>query len=286
MSDRIVLKDLTVFVRTRLSDYPGLYRFFSGVYHRAIALLERVQIGLRFPGVVFYSRPSREAQRDAHEGFNSQYGQETYLLKMRLIPERGGIFVDVGCNHPELLSNSWGLEKQRGYCGIAIDPLNLAGEWARLRPKTRFVNALISKETQLIDFVEVKGDQSWQSMLSGVTGSIDLTARNVDYAVHKMATRPLDDILLDERVQHIDVLFIDVEGHEMDVLRSTNFDKNRPGAIVIENFGRMAKQNEVRNYLIQQNYRFAARIWISDDVFVDGRVSGARSIAEPSGEFR
>jgi hypothetical protein len=61
---------------------------------------------------------------------------------------------------------------------------------------------------------------------------------------------------------------------------------------VIENFGRLRKQAEIRRFMLAKGYQLLARIWISDDIFaVDPEyvassptTTGMRRNAEGSGE--
>ena len=268
MSDRTVLRSFVLFFREQLGLRPSVYRGFSRLYHFLIHLYERFHILLHYGNVEFVFRSRREALKDLDDGFKSQYGQDAYLVKRGLIPDEGGSFVDVGCNDPVYLSNTWHLEKRRGYQGLAIDPLDLAPRWSLERPETKFVQTLISAEKKDIDFYEVQGEQPWHSMMSGVVSSVDLSGRAGNVAVRQMTATPLAEIFRKEGVAQIDVMFVDVEGHELSVLESVAWHEVRPQVLVIENFGRMRKQDEIRRFMLAKGYKFLARIWISDDIFV------------------
>jgi hypothetical protein len=77
--------------------------------------------------------------------------------------------------------------------------------------------------------------------------------------------------VLDEcAVSHVDLLSIDVEGAEMDVLAGLDLARHPPRVIVAENCKGLLGGDTVRQYLQEHGYRFYARIWTTDDVFVRG----------------
>lgn len=57
----------------------------------------------------------------------------------------------------------------------------------------------------------------------------------------KVQVRRLDYIFSEAKIDNIDILSIDVEGHELEVIDGINFRSHKPKVIVIENFGRSEK---------------------------------------------
>jgi FkbM family methyltransferase len=57
----------------------------------------------------------------------------------------------------------------------------------------------------------------------------------------KVKVRRLTDIFSEANINTIDILSIDVEGHELEVINGINFELYKPKVIVIENFGRSEK---------------------------------------------
>ena len=52
-----------------------------------------------------------------------------------------------------------------------------------------------------------------------------------------MQTKKLQDILeQDAKIDHIDFLSVDVEGHELNVIRSLDLTKYKPSVIMLENY--------------------------------------------------
>lgn len=92
--------------------------------------------------------------------------------------------------------------------------------------------------------------------------------------------RRLDSILMERNMNKVDLLSIDVEGYEMNVLKSLDFNKIDVNVIVIENnigftwlpvigkyFGNELGNNKIRKFLRKKGYKQIARI-MCDDVFV------------------
>ncbi len=63
--------------------------------------------------------------------------------------------------------------------------------------------------------------------------------RNVDYGYEteeiQVKTKVFKDILEEENIKHIDYLSLDVEGHELNVLKGIDFNKVRINVLTIEN---------------------------------------------------
>lgn len=67
--------------------------------------------------------------------------QDQWLVSV-LGERQGGTFVDIGCNHPTELSNTYYVEKNLGWAGIGIDnEPEYERLWWAMRPRSRFVCA-------------------------------------------------------------------------------------------------------------------------------------------------
>ena len=66
-------------------------------------------------------------------------GQEEFVIRDFFKGKRDGVFVDVGANHYQKSSNTYYLETELGWSGIAIDPLKeFEAGYREHRPRTRF----------------------------------------------------------------------------------------------------------------------------------------------------
>jgi len=251
-------------------NFPALYAVLKRFHHGWIARSERRRLQREHPAAEFVDLDAKRLAGLRAQGFMSQFGQDDYLVRNGLVPAGGGRFLDIGCNDPRLGSNSWYFETRCGYSGLAVDPLGTFAErWAEERPATRFVQAFVSDATEPVEFTRVSGEQGWEHMLSGAADSVTVAGKKVCTETFRLPPVSLAALLEGEGTDFaVDVMFLDVEGHELPVLRSAPWERGRPGVIVAENEGPPDKQRELREFLAQREYVLVARISIFDDVFV------------------
>lgn len=267
----MTLKEYVVrFVRILTRRFPRLYATLGNVHHELIFHKERLFLRLKYPSATSVRFTRSNLKDIEREGYCSQYGQDYYLLKNCLIPATSGTFIDIGCNEPVHTSNTYYLEKKCGYQGIAIDPLDdYAESWLQERPNSIFINSFVSDKADDVNFVRVSGDHGWEDKLSGATESVRLHGKKVTTESCIVKPRRLENILSESNVGFgADVLFIDVEGHELSVLKSADWFGDMPKVIVIENAGPLKNQETVRSFIIKKGFVLFARIDIADDIFV------------------
>jgi hypothetical protein len=173
---------------------------------------------------------------DTHT-FYSEFLEDMWLKMHGNMPEKG-VFVDCGCYHPEVGSNTayW---RNRGWTGLAIDGnQNLAEVWAKY-PNVAFVNAVIG--TEISGHFEVNPTQpSWSRFVpgEGVTGM-----------------RTLNSICEEHKISKIDLLSIDLEGMEYAALLTLDLDKYQPETIIAEfDTEGIGKDYSVLEYLLRGDY--------------------------------
>lgn len=140
-----------------------------------------------------------------------------------------GFFVEVGANDPQERSQTWHLE-QRGWTGILIEPQpDLAAKLRAMRSATVFAAACSSPANAGRQLpLHVAGPLSSLDRSSMAPGSVPEKVINVP-------ARTLDSILDEANApEAFDFLSIDVEGHEIEVLRGFNVARWRPRLILIE----------------------------------------------------
>jgi hypothetical protein len=144
-----------------------------------------------------------------------------------------GFYVEVGCNEPIFISNTFSLYK-RGWNGICIDANEkLIKKYARLRPKDIAVSALVSNEKATRDYFIYANNvlSSTEQM------NIDIKEEPGFEIVQtkQLQTESLTEIL--DRCKApstFDLLSVDAEEHDLQVLQSLDFAKYTPKLIVVE----------------------------------------------------
>ena len=202
--------------------------------------------------------------------FYSQHGED-YLLWEFFEHRKSGVFVDVGAFDGVHLSNTYMLEQQ-GWRGICVEPHPKYAEiCAANRPGSKCVNVACTHTS--CEAVRFFADEMGllSSLEAGAEKSKDIKSRYENRGVHfdglDEITVPgmrLDDILAEHMNDDnsIDVLSIDVEGHEVGVLEGFNLERWRPRVIVIE-ANKDEERREIDKYLGAGGYVFARRLGVN-----------------------
>lgn len=167
----------------------------------------------------------------------SQEGEDLVLSRLLGVCEGRpvGFYVDVGAHHPERYSNTRYFY-ERGWRGINIDPApGVASMFAAARPRDISVQIAISDAEGTIEYA-VFNDFA----LNGC--DLELAAKRNGQNGHRVTevlqvpARRLADVLAEHlpSAMPIDFLSVDVEGHDLAVLQSNDWDRFRPHLVVAE----------------------------------------------------
>ena len=173
------------------------------------------------------------------------------LLVRQYFAARKGFFVDVGANDPRQGSQSWHLE-QAGWNGILVEPQpDLATELRKTRSAKVFEVACSSPQN---------AGQHLSLHVAGPMSSLDrerMAPGALPEKTIEVPVRTLDDILIEVGAPApLDLLSIDVEGHELEVLAGFDFARWRPHLILIEDHvSDLAKHR----FLTEAGYRLVRR---------------------------
>jgi len=157
------------------------------------------------------------------------------------IDRDGGFFVEAGANDGFTQSNTYWLERFRGWNGILIEPMPTHYEECRLeRPGATIVNAALMPaaapgQTGRMQFGELKssvhgtqpeGEQEW------VKPGLVLGWRDPHEV--EVPARTLSSIIDEHDAPEIDLLSLDIEGFEPQALAGLDLDRHAPRWIVVE----------------------------------------------------
>lgn len=143
---------------------------------------------------------------------------------------RGGVFLDVGAYHFSRNSNTYFLEKNLGWTGIAIDAQEEYREgYQTNRPGTKFFTFFVSdvsgNEADL--FVD---DQAKMR----ASGNQEAAKEGGEVTRVMVPTITLDDLLNREGIGKIDFLSMDIELSEPAALRGFDIERFKPDLVCIE----------------------------------------------------
>ena len=173
---------------------------------------------------------------------SSQFGEDKFILDL-FDKDYRGKYLDLGCYHPTRHSNTHILY-QSGWTGINIDLNPLTIELFNfMRPKDFNYNIGISnsEEEKELYFINEFNTQNTldKNQLNFLKNHHNVKDREI--LKTKLKTKKLETILLDNNFYNIDFFNIDIEGHELEVIESIDFDKFKFKYICIE----MIQHNEI-----------------------------------------
>jgi FkbM family methyltransferase len=188
----------------------------------------------------------------------SQEGED--LIVERLLGgKRGGIYVDVGCHHPFRFSNTY-LFYSKGWNGVCIDPLpGTKRLFYKCRPRDIVIEAGVSKIAGLMKYFMFNEPalNTFDENVANQRGEL----RNYKIEqVLDVATDRLDSLLKAAQINGpIDFMSIDVEGFDLQVLETNDWNIYKPKIIIVEALGVATKFIDLMNdpvvrYLTDKQY--------------------------------
>ncbi len=195
--------------------------------------------------------------------FRLSYAQEGEdLVLRRFISKDRGFFVDIGAHHPKRFSNTYFFYK-KGWAGVNVDALpGSMVIFKKFRPRDINIEAGISNDNKVINFYTFT-ESAYNTFSKELADSCILQG-GVLKEVIELKTIKLSELLdtILPKETAIDFLNIDVEGLDLAVLESNNWDKYKPKYILVESLGfSIEKLNEssVYNFLKDKHYRLVAK---------------------------
>lgn len=198
----------------------------------------------------------------------SKSGDDIQLFKL-INSIKPGVYVDIGCWHPIKASNSYffHLRKWKGLC-IDANP-DLKPLYKKYRSGDIFLNYGIgtSEEPMVFNFL----NEGFSSM--NTFNMEFLKSENLEIQIKsslKIPVLSLSEILethldLNDRLDFFDV---DVEGSDLDVLKSNNWDKFRPKIIMVETNKSLNNDvnSELADYLTRVGYKLIGKSIINGNL--------------------
>ena len=182
--------------------------------------------------------------------YYSQGGEDLFILKKFKKP---GFYVDVGCHHPTRINNCHLLYKN-GWTGINID-LN--------RISIKIFNFVRKKDVNVNMAISLKKGNIMYYYNKPLGLSNSLLKKKYLPFFDSIKTDRLDSIIdgTSFKNKRIDFLNIDIEGKDIDALKSLDFKRYNPKSICVEIWDSKKgfKSHKVYKFLIKKNYSLAAK---------------------------
>jgi FkbM family methyltransferase len=184
-----------------------------------------------------------------------------------------GLFLEIGAWDGELISQTAYLERERGWQGVCVDPFPHGFE----HRACRVCGKALSADGQPRAFLKVtidRRDGGDVSYLSGFKESVmpsmhwPLISQFCDYTEIQVETITLAQLYeLYDLPDFIEFLSVDIEGSELELFRSMDFDAHRFGLIAFEHNMNKAAQETIGEILAAHGYQLL-EAWGYDDLYV------------------
>lgn len=150
--------------------------------------------------------------------YNGQFGEDKWIVEHFNLPETGWV-IDIGADQPIYGSNTYYFEHNLGWNGICVD----ADE--RVIPK-------LKEERKNVEYCAI----------SSYDGTIKFNPVNVagishiskNFGSKEIPCMTATTLFKKYNVDNINLLSIDVEGHELDVCRGIDWERYLPLIVVVE----------------------------------------------------
>ena len=207
--------------------------------------------------------------------YYSQAGEDKFLIEKFL--SRSGVpryYIELGALDGVRYSNTKTLEDEFGWSGILIEPVPSAFESLKLnRPRNILVNSLVGLEGEKVEFrfysnpdlqavSAIKNTQKDHHRLEWMnpdTASSQWLAGqiNSDLQEASVVTQSLGSIVRRSQIPSFGFLSLDVEGHELEVLKS--YDGEIPVSYILVE-GSKEGDKEVFDYIISKGGNFECHV--------------------------
>lgn len=185
----------------------------------------------------------------------SQFGEDK-ILHETFGEKKDGFCIEVGGYDGITGSNTYFFEKLGWQC-LVIEPIYEYCEKIRSARSCEVYNVAVSDEDGEAEFAIAEGIEVLSTMLSTLeTNTYQFERIKKDHGRIKkiiVKTKTLNSILEAKSYPKIDFISIDVEGHEMEVLKGFSVEKFLPRIMIIEANSRKMKR-EISEYLDKFGY--------------------------------
>jgi FkbM family methyltransferase len=202
-------------------------------------------------------------RESVQRGSFAQHGEDIEIMRLLRQSNSTGPYVDVGCNHPFKLSNTY-LLYLNGWRGLCVDPLSrFTSLYQKWRPEDVFECLGISDHPGARPLFEFESD---------VLTTLDPhLAEEYQRQGHKfrrktqVEIRSIDSVLEARGVSApLSLLSLDIEGYELPALRSIKLEKWRPALVCLEVLTANGRRNEESiRYLIENGYRIESDLGLN-----------------------
>jgi FkbM family methyltransferase len=196
----------------------------------------------------------------------SQNNEDHILLEKFHMRKRNGFYMEMGALDGRTYSNTLFFQHNLDWTGLLIeaDPQSIP-KLQQNRPNNLQFHGAVCEQTKTLHWL------TGSAAVSGIYEYMDPVHVKAWHAgakvedMIKIQCKPLSAILASFKISHIDFFSLDVEGAELEVLKTFPFDSVCVDVIFVEASGfDKKKEKQVRDLLIQNGYMLIGQIMYSD----------------------
>ena len=206
--------------------------------------------------------------------------QQDHFLDYFFDKKEGGVFVDVGAHDGVTFSNSCFFERDRNWTGLCVEPIPEVFQELDKNRNCIKANYCIWEKDGPEKFVRIKG---YSEMLSGIYANYEdshldriekeLKTFDGEKEIIDVASIPLAKLLKQHQINKVDFLSLDVEGSELAVLKSIDYNTCVFNIILFEN---NYDDPTIGQFLVKKGFKFLRRIG-KDDAYFNHKVFGLKA---------
>lgn len=197
--------------------------------------------------------------------YYSQFGEDKILAEI-FNRKNEGLCIEVGANDGVNDSNTMHFENVGWNC-ILIEPNPVLCKMIRTSRKATLIEVAASDkngETTLFVAEGAERAHGVSTINSAEEALNKIKSYGFTYSEVQVKTRPLNEILDSLKIDRaIDFISVDVEGHELEVLKGFSLDRWRPTVILVEDNSNFDNA-DVSNYLKEFGYLRFMRTGVND----------------------
>lgn len=169
--------------------------------------------------------------------YKSQSGQDEFIFKNFFNKKKNGFFVDIGAHDGITGSNTYFFEKELNWDGVCIEPNNSIYKHLIQNRSVKSFNFGISDTNGKKEFINITHGYHQMSSFKSTFEHFDnkKILDNSKYSIENITTKNINSFFYEEKIDKVDFLSIDTEGHEEIILKELNFDLIKINVICVEN---------------------------------------------------